>query len=435
MSETKKVLIITYYWPPSGGSGVQRWLKMSKYLSEFGWEPIIYTAENGETPAIDHSLEKDIRPGTTVVKLPIWEPYTIYKRFTGKKKTDKMGAGFLNESSSKGKNEGLAMWVRGNLFIPDARKFWIKPSIKFLKKYLKENPVDAIISTGPPHSMHMIALGVSQKLNIPWIADFRDPWTNIDFYHQLRLSKWADKKHHRLEKKVIQTANKVVTVSWHWLDDLKELGAKDVEVITNGFDHEDFSFDNLGLSKKFSITHIGSMNKDRNPVSLWPVLRELCDELETFSDHLQIQFIGKTDHTIFEDIEKKGLKKFVKNVTYMPHNEVIKELAKSQVLLLAVNDTPNVGGIVPGKIFEYMAVERPILAIGPPDADSGRIIKETNSGVILDFNDQKGIKQTIKSYFADYLKGDLKVDSSKLYEKYSRKNLAKHYSEVLNEIV
>ncbi|MBE9481851.1 MAG: glycosyl transferase family 1, partial [Bacteroidetes bacterium] len=174
----KKVLIITYYWPPSGGAGVQRWLKFVKYLREFGWEPIVYTPENPEAPDIDNSLEKDIPDNLTVIKRKIWEPYTAYKKFIGQEKEQKINAGFLSENKKPKLSENISVWIRGNFFIPDARKFWIKPSVKFLTNYLKNNPVDAMISSGPPHSMHMIALGLKQRLGIPWLADFRDPWTN-----------------------------------------------------------------------------------------------------------------------------------------------------------------------------------------------------------------------------------------------------------------
>ena len=194
----KRVLIITYYWPPSGGSGVQRWLKMSKYLPENGWQPVIYTPEDGEFPIIDTSLEKDVCPEAEVVKRPIVEPYTLYKRFVGMRAEEKVKVGFTDESGKqKGWKARLSMWIRGNLFIPDARCWWIRPSVRFLLKYLKDNPVDAIISTGPPHSMHLIALRLKAKLGLPWIADFRDPWTDIDFYNELRLTQWADCKHHR----------------------------------------------------------------------------------------------------------------------------------------------------------------------------------------------------------------------------------------------
>ena len=434
MSEKKKVLILSYYWPPSGGSGVQRWLKMQKYLGDFGWQPVVYTTENGEMPAIDPSLEKDIRPDTIVIKKPIWEPYSIYKRLTGRKRDERMGAGFLTEKKKSSKIENLAVWIRGNLFIPDARKYWIKPSVRYLQKYLRENPVDAIISTGPPHSMHLIALALKNKLNIPWIADFRDPWTKIDFYDKLRLSNRADKKHRRLEKEVIQTANIVVTVSWQWCDEFVKMGAVRTEVVTNGFDPDDVKLVNSELSKEFTITHIGSMNKDRNPQTLWTVFKELSEENPAFRAHLKLQFIGKTDYQVFENLNALQLNDIVRKVDYMPHEEVISEMSKSQLLLLAINDTPNVAGVIPGKLFEYMAVKRPILAVGPPEADAGKVIIESKTGEVINFKDHEGLKKAILFYYNSYLAKNLSISSTESIDMYSRKNLAENYVLLLNEI-
>ena len=220
----KRVLIITYYWPPSGGSGVQRWLKMSKYLPENGWQPVIYTPEEGEFPIIDTSLEKDVSPEAEVIRRPIVEPYTLYKRFLGVKETETVKAGFIKENGEKaGWKEKLSLWIRGNCFIPDARCWWVKPSVRYLKSYLKEHPVDAIISTGPPHSMHLIAMKLKEALGIPWIADFRDPWTEIDYYNDLHLTRWADRKHHRLEREVLTKTDKVITVA---PDGARRLGSR-----------------------------------------------------------------------------------------------------------------------------------------------------------------------------------------------------------------
>lgn len=431
----KKVLIITYYWPPSGGSGVQRWLKMSKFLPEYGWDPIIYTAENGEAPAIDQSLLKDIHPNIVVIKKKIWEPYSVYKMFTGRKKDERMGAGFLNEKNKKqGVKESIAVWVRGNLFIPDARKFWIKPSTRFLISYLKDNPVDAIISTGPPHSMHIIARNIKRKTNIKWIADFRDPWTKIDFYDQLKLSKSADAKHHKLEKSVISEADVTVTVSPSWGEDIKSMGAKHVEVITNGFDPEDITTAKINLSNSFTITHIGSMNKDRNPLSLWKVLSEICKEHQQFKKDLIVRFIGKTDYAVFESIEEVGLTNNIEKVDYLPHSDVIQEMQSSQLLLLAINDTPNVAGVIPGKVFEYMATGRPILAVGPPTADAGRIVIDSKSGFVHDFNDHENLKKTVLNCYTRYKNNELGSDINAEISKYSRKELAGRYAKVLNEL-
>jgi glycosyltransferase involved in cell wall biosynthesis len=429
----RKVLIITYYWPPSGGAGVQRWLKFTKYLREYGWEPIIYTPENPEAPAQDFTLLNEIPEGIEKITTPIWEPYEFYKKLVGMKKGEKVNAGFLNEKKNPGLAEGFSTWVRGNFFIPDARKFWIKPSVKFLVNYLTQNPVDAIISTGPPHSMHLIALGVKKKLNIPWLADFRDPWTGIDFYHQLHLSWFADKKHKRLEKSVLAKADSVTTVSRNWSKDLELIYPRKVEVVTNGFDPEDFTYKSPEPDKKFTLTHVGSLNKDRNPDFLWATLKEICAESTLFEKDLELKFIGKTDIAVFEQLEKQGLAAKATKIDYMPHKEVIAEAARSQVLMLLINNTPNMAGIIPGKLFEYLASNRPILCIAPVNGDSAKIIKESGAGEAIGFGDSVLLKKVILTMYAKYKKGELSVSGGAI-QQFSRRKLTRSIAELLDSI-
>lgn len=206
----KKVLIITYYWPPTGGAGVQRWLKFSKYFRSFGWEPVIYTPSNPDFPIFDDTLLHDVPKDLTVLKTAITEPYDIYRKIMRKKKTETVNQGFLSEGKENTWLQAAMIWIRGNFFIPDARMFWIRPSLNYLSEYMKTNAIDAVISTGPPHSMHLIALGLKEKFKLPWIADFRDPWTQIDFYDQLKLSGFADRKHKRLEKTVLTKADREI---------------------------------------------------------------------------------------------------------------------------------------------------------------------------------------------------------------------------------
>lgn len=433
--QNKKVLIITYYWPPTGGAGVQRWLKFSKYFTKFGWEPIIYTPSNPDFPINDETLLKDVSPSIKILKTPINEPYDVYRKIMGKKKTETVNQGFLSEGKENKLLQKMMIWVRGNFFIPDARKFWIKPSVKYLTNYLQNNKVDAIISTGPPHSMHLIALGLKQKLNIPWIADFRDPWTQIDFYDQLQLTKFADNKHKKLEKSVLQNANKVVTVSSNWANDLNSLCNRPINVITNGFDAEDFQLMNSeSLLPGFLFHHIGALNKDRNPHILWQVLGELCKEKPFFKTDLKLKFTGKTDAAVFDSLKLNGILDNAEKTDYMTHSEVVKLLLKSPVLLLPLNDTPNVLGIVPGKLFEYLAAKRPIFAIGNLSGDSAKIIKETNAGSMVDFKDVEGTKQAVLDLYQKYKTNQLFINSSSI-DKYSRENCAKDYAALLNEII
>lgn len=444
----KKVLIITYYWPPSGGAGVQRWLKFTKYLREFGWEPVIYTPENPESPNNDSSLGKDIPKDLKVIKTKIWEPYTFYKVFIGQKKDQKINAAFLTESKKPKKFEKIAVWIRGNFFIPDARKFWVKPSIRFLSGYLKKNPVDAVISTGPPHSMHLIALGLKKKLNVPWLADFRDPWTNIDFYSKLMLTSFADRKHKQLELEVLNKADVVTCVGKTWLDELQEiwrkkkgsLGKAEANIhnskfrfISNGYDPDDYSGEKVESDKKFSIVYVGTLDKSRNPGILWKTLSGIVNKNTSFANDLQIKLVGKTDIAVTVDIEKNGLLPYMEKIPYLTHEEVTQVQKKSQVLLLLINNTPNAMGITTGKLFEYLAAERPILCIGPKGGDADKILTQTNGGLISGYEDSQSLEANILYFYNKYKIGNLSSESVDI-EKYSRKALTGEVAKVLNEI-
>ena len=398
----KRVLIITYYWPPSGGAGVQRWLKFSKYLPSNGWQPVVYTPSNPEAPAIDDTLGKDIPAECEVITQPISEPYSFYKRFTGRGKDEKVNAGFLDEGRKPGLKDKIAVWIRGNLFIPDARRFWIRPSVKYLSYYLKAHPVDVIVSTGPPHSMHLIGLGLKKKLNIPWVADFRDPWTGIDFYNQLRLTRYADRRHHRMERKVLQSADRVVTIGWESARQLETLGGRSVDVITNGYDPDDISDSGVAVDKdpgKFVIRHVGAMNSDRNHENFWQAIKHLKDD-GSFSKELSVELIGKNDAAVRESVERNGLMDIVSFVPYVPHEEIGGLLRSADLLYLPVNNTPNAKAILTGKLFEYIASGTPVLGIGPKDGDAARVLKDTQSGEMVDFSDSyESIIMTFGKYY------------------------------------
>ena len=431
----KRVLIITYYWPPSGGSGVQRWLKMSKYLPEFGWQPVIYTAEDAEYPVEDPSLENDICPEAEVIRRPIVEPYSFYKKFLGIKKEEKVKAGFIDETGKqKGWKERLSVWIRGNFFIPDARCWWGNPSVRYLKAYLKAHPVDAIISTGPPHSMHLIAMKLKEALNTPWIADFRDPWTEIDFYKDLHLTRCADRKHHRQEHKVLASADKVVAVGWSMAEGLKKLGANDPEVIPNGYDwiirHGNAP---TPLSSDFTLTHIGIIGANRNEHQLWQALKELKAADSEFANKLKIRLIGQIDQSVAQAIDSCGLNDNTAFIPYIPHDQIQQEQESSQVLLLLINNTPNAKGILTGKLFEYLASGRPILCIGPEDGDASRIISDTHAGTTVDFEDKEKIKEVVINLFERYRSNNLFHESHIETESYSRHNLTKRYVELINK--
>ena len=429
----KKVLIITYYWIPSGGAGVQRWVKFTKYLREFGWEPIIYTPENPEFPSIDHSFEKDIQADIQLIKTPIWEPYNIYRNLSGKK-NEKINAGFISENKKQGWKDKLSIWIRGNFLIPDPRRFWIKPSVRFLTNYLQKNDIDTVITTGPPHSMHMIGLGLKKNFpNLKWVADFRDPWTNIDFYKELNLSWISDRIHHRFEKMVIQQADSIVVVSNGMKDEYELLNPKRIQVISNGYDESDVKQAEPDLDKKFTISHIGTLNVARNPKIVWKVLSEICIENLEFKSDLLIQLVGKVDYSVLEDIKHSNLSDNLNKIDYLSHHEAIVKQQSSQVLLLLINNSGNAKGILTGKFYEYLAAKRPILAVGPTDGDAADVLKDTGTGIMVDFLDEKGTKETILEYYNRFKTSSLNVQSESI-ERFSRRSLTGELSKLLNSL-
>lgn len=402
----KKILIITYYWPPAGGSGVQRWLKFVKYLTRKNYYCIVYTPENPEFPVIDNSILKDIPPKNfEVIKTKIFEPYSLYKFFTGKSKKEKITVSFLSENKIKSSfKEKISQWIRGNLFIPDAKMCWIKPSINYLSDYIQKNKIDVIISTGPPHSMHLIALGLKNKFtNIRWIADFRDPWSNIDFLNDLHLTKWAQQKHQQLEKKVVQSADAVISVSPTLTYELSQLSPElktKFFTITNGFDEEDYyELNNLQhpstpKDNSIVITYAGLIPSNRNPEVLWKAIQQLSNE-NLLPQNFTVHLIGKVDISVWENIQKYNVERYIKKTEYLPHSEVLKLETQADALLLIINNAPNSKGILTGKLFEYLALQKPIIAIGPTDGDAAQIIKTTNAGVVIDYNDIESMKNTL----------------------------------------
>ncbi|MEX1187685.1 MAG: glycosyltransferase [Bacteroidia bacterium] len=436
----KKLLIITYYWPPSGGAGVQRWLKFVKYLRQFGWEPIVYTAENPEYPIIDESFIKDIPEGIHVLKQPIWEPYQLYKRFIGQKKEERVVSGFLQESGNKGFAQRLSLWLRGNVFIPDARKFWIKPSINYLSSWLKENHVDAIASTGPPHSMHLIARKLKKKTGLPWLADFRDPWVNIDFASDLAMSKYAKNRNISLEKAVLQEADRIVVVSDFMADEFKSKTSKPISVITNGFDPEDFDVapELLRKDEYFSLVHTGSLNDRRNHPALWKAIAELRLKNSDFRRDFRLRLIGKNDISVKQSITENGLDDCTEIIDYLPHQQIIAEQKSASVLLLSINNygASETGFFSPkatltGKLFEYLAAGRPILMLGPKDGQASEVVSSSNeSNKVVDFDNQLEMENIMLEMYQS-MKDVHPVIADK---RFSRITLTEQLAELLNQL-
>lgn len=415
----EKLLIITYYWPPAGGPGVQRWLKFVKYLPDFGVQPIVYIPENPTYPIVDENLLQEVSDKAIILKQKIFEPYQLAS-FLSKNKTKKMNSGIIPNQKKQSFLDKVFLWIRGNLFIPDARFFWVKPSVSYLEKYIVENNIDTIVTSGPPHSLHLIGLELKQKLNVKWFADFRDPWTTIGYHKSLRLSDFAAQRHKDLESKVLNTADTIIVTSKTTKKEFEALTTKPIAVITNGFDVE--NIEKQPLDTKFSLAHIGSFLSARNPKLLWESLTELLDEIPDFGSHLEIKLIGAVSQEVLDTIAAFSLNSYLNNLGYVSHAEAIAHQRKSQVLLLIEIDSEETKSIIPGKLFEYMVSNRPIIAIGPNGSDFAEIITNTNTGVFFDYSEKVKLKNLILDFYNQYLEGKLQSNGIGL-QQYSRKNL------------
>jgi len=424
-----KVLIITYYWPPAGGPGVQRWLKFVKYLPDYGIEPVVYIPENPTYPLIDKGLLAEVSPSVKIIKHRITEPYAWASAFS-KGSTKKISSGIIPNKKKQSVLQRLMLWVRGNVFIPDARVLWVKPSIKYLLHYIQENDIDTVITTGPPHSLHLIGLGLKKQLGINWLADFRDPWTTIGYHKQLKLSASAAAKHKNLEKEVLTTADTILVTSPTTKREFEALTTKPITVITNGYDVEKIA--KQPLDDKFTLAHIGSFLSERNPTILWESLSELVTENAEFGSAFQLKLIGAVSREVLDAIAKHKLGSYVNNLGYVSHEEAVVQQRKSQLLLLVEIDSEETKCIIPGKLFEYMVSERPILAIGPQGADYANIIKQTNTGVSVSYSEKESLKQTLLNYFEQYRQGKLQSHAIGL-QQYSRKNLTAQLAGLLKK--
>jgi len=425
----KRVLIITYYWPPAGGPGVQRWLQFVKYFKDFNIEPIVYVPENPSYPLLDADLEVEVPSEVTVIKLPIQEPYRFAKVLSGKK-TKQISSGIIS-NKKQSYVEKLLLFIRGNYFIPDARVGWVRPSVTFLKKYISENPVDAIITSGPPHSLHLIGLNLKKELYLKWIADFRDPWTTIHYHKSLRLMSKAKKRHKALEKEILSEANLIVVTSPTTKKEFERITNKPIEVITNGYG--EFAEIPRVLDASFSISHIGSLLSERNPKVLWEVLSEIASENIDFKNDLELKLAGIVSKEIVDSIFNAGLKNNCKLLGYISHSEALQLQQNSGVLLLVEIDSEDTKSIIPGKLFEYLAVKRPILALGPKGSDIENIINETKSGRFYNYNQADVLKSHLLELYSDFKRGSLAVSSEGI-EKYSRRELTKRMSQVIQSI-
>ncbi len=425
--EPKKVLIVAYYWPPAGGPGVQRWLKFVKYLPEYNIVPIVFVPDNASYPIVDESLIKEVPKGIEIIKTPIREIYKLAS-IISKNKSKILSRGIIPKGSKQSSLEKLLLYVRGNYFIPDARMAWVSPSVEFLNKYLSDNQIDTIITTGPPHSMHLIGLKLKEKLPIKWIADFRDPWTTISYHKELKLTKKSARKYVQLESEVLSKADQIIVTSPHTKNEFKLKTDRPIEVITNGYDGHNIKSPKKDI--KFTFAHIGSLLSDRNPLILWEVISELIEERDHFKRNFKLKLIGTVSEEVIRSINEYGLEDYTENYGYLEHKEALIHQMSSRILLLIEIDSDETKAIIPGKFFEYIHSNTPILAIGPKGSDIETLIEETKSGTYFSYDSKAKIKKQLLLYFEAYQAKNLTVANENI-EKYSRKNLTLKLAELI----
>lgn len=429
-----KLLVITYYWPPQGGVGVQRWLKFVKYLPDYGHMPTVFTAENPAFDLLDENLLKEIPDTVEVIRFPIWEPFTIFNKLNDTNKKN-VQQGLVLEKKKRSWKDHLIIWIRGNFFIPDPRVFWVKPAARFLSSYIEQHDIKTIITTGPPHSIHLIGKRLKSKHDIKWLADFRDPWSNWDLLDKLKTTALVRRIHRKYERKVLQSADEVITVSANLARDLGNIGEREVTVIHNGVDIEaiKLDFDDASSVNKFRISYIGLLNELREPVCLWEALDELMAENDELANQLELNLAGIVSENILTKLQSNArLKKVLNFKSYIPHHQVFEELQKSAMLIVILNNSDNARWIIPGKMYEYMMARRKILLLGPPESDAGKILEHSNAGQAAGFDDKVRMKKIILETFRQYQLGNIVLQNVN-YNQYSRKKLTSDLSQILNK--
>jgi glycosyltransferase involved in cell wall biosynthesis len=430
----KKVLIITYYWPPASGPGVQRWVKFSKYLREFGWDPVILTVSNGSYPSMDESLINDLPEDLAVHKTKTIEPFELYQKLKGNNKSKPLPVGYAG-GDEKGWLNKITQKIRANWFIPDARIGWLPFAYTRAAKIIHEQNIDTVITTGPPHSTHLIGRKLKRQGTVNWVADFRDPWTNIYYNKLLPKSDRSLKKDFRLESSVIKECDQLIAVTPGMVKEFKDR-KNNINLIYNGYDQEDFENVAQQSDLKFSLSYIGNYKANQNCPILWEALSELTQENADFRTDFELRIIGNLHPSVKESIEEHPITNNLVIETFVPHQTAVHKMINSQLLFFIVPNFPENELLLTGKIFEYLASKTPTFSIGPIRGNASAILKKCNRSAMVDYTDKEQMKKGILEQYLLWSTNGKSLPKHKGDEhfSYSRKGLTEQLSKVLNRI-
>lgn len=435
----KTVLIISYYFPPSGGPGVQRVLKFVKYLPAFGWRPLVLTVENGDFPARDESLLQEISPDVRVYRTKIFEPYAWYRKLTGRPAGAPVDVENIPQGSrTRSIMERMAGLVRETFFIPDARIGWFATAVPEAMRIIRTEGIDAIYTSSPPYTAAVIGAEVKRRTGLPWIAGFRDPWTGF----LSAPDRWAipDAVDRWLEKRAFTEAD-LIDCAWQGIID--DFAAKfpygnhhKCVHLPNGFDPDDYPAVERPANDRFTLTYTGSMYGKRNPATLLRAVESAVATGEVDPGKVRLKFIGRFGSDVKEMLRLSAVASSVEQVDYVPHQESVRQLLLADMLLLVVDESKDSRTIVPGKVFEYLGARRPILALTDPEGAAAAIVRATNSGTVVANQDVDGIRRAFVECYRNFIYNVSGPPSNaEAVRAYERREVTRRLAELLAYVV
>ena len=424
----KKVLLITYYFPPAGGPGVQRIMSWVRHFPSCGWEPVVLTVEGGSYPNRDEASVAQIPPDLKVFRAPTWEPFALYNRLRGRPADDTVPVGYVAKEEASGFLAYCAKFIRANVFIPDARVGWVRPAVRVAKEVISTEKPDVILTSGPPHSVHLIGRKLARNTGIPWVADFRDPWTQIYYNEQLPRTGLARRIDFRLEQSCVQEATRVVTIDRVFRDTFGPHAAE-ADLVSNGFEENDFRGDIPPVSDRFEMVFTGNLSELHPTGPFIQALHEAVQQNSALAADCSLVFVGNVAPRTRAELQKAGLEQYVKYTGFLPHADAVKAIRRATIPLFIGQE-----GVASAKIFEYLATGRPVLALAPVGGQVDQLL--TNAGLdrCVDPADVHGIRNRILQLHRTWKNDKLAARPPMAgVEQFTRRNLAGRMAEVLEK--